>query len=122
MLKSTGPQAHSTDPAIKQKQISRIREAIRTRFILHEELAEDEETHFICQIHEMNDEALFEFSKKKLKSLIAKLSTLPSCLTRKRVYMDSSFRLPEPALPYPGSSDAATMLVRFQGCHLEVWC
>lgn len=118
MLKRTGPQACSNAPAINPDEISRIRLAIKTRFILHEQIPEDELDQFIDKIQGTDDDALVGFSNRKLKSLLAKLRKLPPSTRRRRIYMTSGFHLPEPALTYPGLQDAATMLVSFYSCHL----
>jgi len=111
VLKRTGPQAHSNAPAINPEEINRIRQAVKTRFILHEQIPDNELDQFIHQIQKIDDDALLEFSKQKRKSLLAKLRTVPPCKSRIRIYETPSFQLPESALTCPGSEDDATVLV-----------
>jgi hypothetical protein len=118
MLNRMGPQAHSNPPAINLDEIRQIRQAIKTRFILHEHLPEDESDQFIRQIQDMSDNFLLQFSHQRLKHLLAKLRMLPQSTQRVRVYRTSSFRLPEPALPYDASLNTATMLVVSHNCHI----
>jgi hypothetical protein len=117
-LKRTRPQARSNVPVINSDDIGRIRLAIKTRFILHEQISGGELDRFIVKIQGTDDDGLLEFSDRKLKSLLAKLRTLPLSTWRRRIYMTSGFHLPEPALTYPGSQDTATMLVSFYSCRL----